>query len=127
MKKLYVNPLPVRIWHWVNVACFVALILSGLEVRYAGAWNVMSFRTAVVMHNWAGFAMIANFGLWLVFYLFSDKNRSYQPEFNLLKLARDSFLQARYYAWGMFRGERPRITWTRTTSSTRCSAPSIRS
>ena len=29
MQKLYVDPLPVRIWHWINALGFVLLILSG--------------------------------------------------------------------------------------------------
>ncbi|HJV62596.1 MAG TPA: cytochrome b/b6 domain-containing protein [Albitalea sp.] len=107
MRTLYVNPLPVRIWHWTNVACFVLLILTGTQIRYLGVVDVMSFRTAVVLHNWSGFALIGNFALWLGFYLFSDKNRAYHPEFNLLKQARDSFKQMKYYGWGMFRGEHP--------------------
>ena len=30
--KTYLHPLPVRIWHWVNAAGFVLLILTGLRL-----------------------------------------------------------------------------------------------
>lgn len=105
MTKLYIHPLPVRVWHWLNVLCFALLIASGVQIRYLGAIDLMSFRTAVVVHNWSGFAMIANFGLWFVYYLFSDRNRVYHPEFNILKLARDMYRQARYYGYGIFVGD----------------------
>jgi len=29
MRKIYVHPLPVRIWHWINAFGFVALIVTG--------------------------------------------------------------------------------------------------
>ena len=34
MQKLYINPLPVRIWHWTNAVGFTLLILTGLQIRY---------------------------------------------------------------------------------------------
>jgi Thiosulfate reductase cytochrome B subunit (membrane anchoring protein) len=106
MSKVYVNPLPVRIWHWANAILFLVLIVTGVQIRYLGSIDLMSFRTAVVVHNWVAFALIGNFFIWLLFYLFSDKNTAYHPEFNLLKQARESFAQAQYYGWGMFKGER---------------------
>lgn len=105
MSKVYVHPLPVRIWHWANALFFILLIVSGLQIRYLGSMSLMSFRTAVIVHNWVGFALIGNFGIWLLFYLFSERNKAYHPEFNLLKLFRECFRQARYYGYGMFRGE----------------------
>jgi Ni,Fe-hydrogenase I cytochrome b subunit len=67
MHKLYINPLPVRIWHWTNAVGFALLILTGLQIRYLDLINVVSFRTAVVAHNYIGFVLIANFFLWLGF------------------------------------------------------------
>ena len=105
MSKLYVNPLPVRIWHWANAFLFIVLIVTGVQIRYLDLFSFMSFRNAVVVHNWVAFALIANFFLWLLFYLFSDKNKAYQPEFNIVKLFNDSFRQAMYYGYGIFRGD----------------------
>lgn len=105
MSKLYVNPLPVRIWHWVNAALFLVLVATGVQIRYLDLFDFMSFRNAVVVHNWTAFALIGNFFVWLLFYLFSDRNKAYHPEFNILKLARACFAQMQYYGWGMFKGE----------------------
>ena len=85
MIRIYVHPLPVRIWHWVNAAACVMLVLTGIQIRYVGLVNVVSFRTAVVAHNWIGFVLIANFFVWFFFYLFSDKIRVYHPELNAVK------------------------------------------
>ena len=105
MTKLYVNPLPVRIWHWTNAFGFVLLILTGLQIRYVGQLDLLSFRTAVVAHNWIGFVLIANFFIWLGFYLFTDKIKVYHPELSPVKYFKASFRQMQYYGYGIFRGD----------------------
>jgi thiosulfate reductase cytochrome b subunit len=106
MGKLYVNPLPVRIWHWINAFGFVALILTGLQLRFSGQVNVLSFQTAVQVHNWIGFVLIANFFLWLGYHLFSDKIKVYHTELDSKKFFEDTFRQMRFYGWGIFFGEK---------------------
>ncbi len=106
MKKLYINPLPVRIWHWINATCFVLMILTGVQSRFIGQIDLgLSFRTAVTVHNYVGFALMANFLLWLGFYLFTDKITVYHTEPNREKFFEDTFKQMRYYGYGIFRGE----------------------
>jgi len=105
MQRLYINPLPVRIWHWTNAVGFVLLILTGLQIRYVGQVDVMPFRAAVVLHNWIGFVLCANFFVWLGFYLFSDKIKVYHPELSPRKHFRDTFRQMVYYGYGIFRGD----------------------
>ena len=104
MSKLYVHPLPVRIWHWTNAAGFVLLILSGVQIRYLDLVQVLSFKAAVEVHNAVGFVLIANFFIWLGFYLFTDKIRVYHPELSPVKHFRASFRQLLYYGYGIFRG-----------------------
>ena len=103
--RIYVNPLPVRIWHWANAFMFIVLIATGVQIRYLDLFDFMSFKNAVTVHNWTAFALIGNFFIWLLFYLFSDKNKAYHPEFNIVKLADQSLKQMLYYGYGMFRGE----------------------
>ena len=90
MPRIYVHPLPVRIWHWLNAVCFVLMVLTGIQLRYVGIVDVVSFRTAVVVHNWVGFVVIANFFVWLGYYLFSPRIRAYLPETNVMKMYRAS-------------------------------------
>jgi thiosulfate reductase cytochrome b subunit len=104
MPRIYVHPLPVRIWHWINALGFVAMIVTGFQIRYIGSIDLMSFRTAVTWHNWIGFVLIGNFFIWLLFYLFSDKIRVYHPELSPIKHFRATLRQAMYYGYGIFKG-----------------------
>ncbi len=105
MDKLYIHPLPVRIWHWTNAAGFLLLIATGVQIRYLDLIHMLSFRTAVVAHNWIGFVLIANFFIWLGFYLFTDKIKVYHPELSPAKYFRASFRQLQFYGYGIFRGD----------------------
>ena len=104
MKKLYVHPLPVRIWHWINATSVVALIITGVQIRYVGVIDLMSLKLAVSMHNWIGFILMGNFLVWLFYYLFSDKISVYHPDLNPKRYYRDAIRQARFYGYGIFRG-----------------------
>lgn len=105
-EETYINPLPIRIWHWINALGFVILILTGFQIRYVDLFNLMTFETAVKLHNWIGFAVIANYFLWLGYYLFSDRITNYHPVLDAKNFMRNFFRQARYYSYGIFKGER---------------------
>jgi thiosulfate reductase cytochrome b subunit len=105
MQKVYLHPLPVRIWHWLNAAGFIGMILTGLQIRYVGVISILPFRLAVELHNWIGFGLIANFFLWLDFYVTSPRFASYRPELNPKRFIAGSLRQMQYYCYGMFRGE----------------------
>src|SRR5450759_3944058 len=96
--------LPVRIWHWTNAVGFVLMILTGMLIRYVGLIDVVSFRTAVSVHNFVGFILIANFCLWLGFYLFSDRISAYHSELNPRKHFIGVLLQVYYDGYGNFKG-----------------------
>jgi len=105
MQRIYVHPLAVRIWHWVNALGFIALILTGVQIRYVDLIGVMSCRAAVSLHNWIGWLLVGNFFVWLGFYLFTDKIRVYHPELSPVKHFRASFRQLQYYGYGIFKGD----------------------
>jgi thiosulfate reductase cytochrome b subunit len=103
MHRIYLHPLPVRIWHWINAATCVLLFLTGIQIRYVGLVNVVSFHFAVVAHGWLGFVLIANFFLWLGYYLSSARIRTYHAELNPVKYFVDSLKQTLFYSYGIFR------------------------
>ena len=105
MKRIYLHPLPVRIWHWVNAVSFLILIVTGLQIRYRELLGLIKFRTAVDIHNMFGFILIFNFFLWLVFYIITGKIRIYLPPLNIRKFITSCVHQARYYGYGLFIGE----------------------
>jgi thiosulfate reductase cytochrome b subunit len=105
MPRIYVHPLPVRIWHWLNALGFIALILTGVQIRYSDLVAAVPFKLAVELHNWIGFALIGNYFIWLLFYLFTDKIKVYHPELNPAKYYRDSLRQAVFYGYSIFKGQ----------------------
>ena len=105
LKKIYVHPLPVRIWHWTNALGFILLIVTGVHLRFAGTLELMSFKTAVTLHDAVGFVLIANYFLWLLYYLFTDKIRVYHPELDPVKQFRSAMKQAMFYGYGIFKGQ----------------------
>ena len=105
MQRIYIHPIPVRVWHWINALGFVALIGTGFQIRYAELIGLMSFKSAVNLHNWVGLVLIANYFVWLLYYLFSDKIRVYHPELSPTKYYRDSFRQLLFYGYGIFKGD----------------------
>jgi len=105
MKRIYLHPLPVRIWHWINAVSFLVLIVTGLQIRYRELLGLMKFRTAVDIHNMVGFILIFNFFIWLVFYILTGKIRIYIPTLNIKKFITGCVRQARYYGYGLFMGE----------------------
>jgi len=104
-ERVYLHPLPVRIWHWLNALGFILLILSGLQIRYVDLFSLMSFEAAVRMHNWVGFVVIANWFVWFVYYVTSDRITNYHPDLDAVSFFQRYFRQAGYYSWGIFQGE----------------------
>lgn len=106
MKKIYLHPISVRIWHWINAISFLTLIVTGIQIRYRDLINLMSFETAIDIHNWFGFILIGNYFIWLVFYIFTGKIKIYIPSLNKpIEFIKGSIRQARYYGYGIFLGE----------------------
>lgn len=104
MHRMYLHPLPLRIWHWTNALGMVILALTGIQIRYVGLIDVLSFHTAVVIHNYTGFVVIANFFLWLLFHIFTDQARNYHAELSPREMFMGCLRQLIYYGYGMFKG-----------------------
>jgi len=104
-EKVYLHPLTVRIWHWLNALGFVLLILTGIQLRYVDLFSLMSFETAVKLHNWIGLGVVANWFLWFIYYLTSDKIVNYHPDLDARAFFDRYFRQAAYYSSGIFMGE----------------------
>jgi len=105
MKRIYLHPGPIRLWHWINATSFLVLIVTGLQLRYREAISLMSFEQAVDIHNWFGFILLGNYGIWLLYYLLTGKIKIYLPPANLGKFIKKAISQAKYYGYGIFIGE----------------------
>ena len=86
-----------RMWHWSQMALIFTLIFTGFRVH--GTHELISFNNAVTIHTWAALILLV---IWAfaTFWLFTTGEwRHYMPTgINLFKVAR-------YYAFGIFKGE----------------------
>ena len=69
MKRIYLHPLPLRIWHWVNASLFLVLLVTGLQLRIPGVPSVGPRHPALWLHKYAGWAMAASCVFWLLYSL----------------------------------------------------------
>lgn len=105
-EKLYLYPVWLRIWHWINAFLFIVLIATGLSLQYAGeSRGLVRFDLAVRYHNIAGIILTVSF----VFFLFGNW---LTPNGRFYKIKRKGLTdrlirQLRYYTYGVFKHEKP--------------------
>jgi len=103
MKKIYLHPLTLRLWHWANALMVVTLLITGFMVRMPGIASLPPRSTPLLVHRYAGWAMTAAFVFWLLYSLISG-NLSRHYIFRRRDL-KGSFRQAKFYLFSIFRGE----------------------
>jgi thiosulfate reductase cytochrome b subunit len=105
MIKVYLHPLPIRIWHWVNALAFIMLIVTGAQVRFGNVMHLFSFETAVTIHSLTGFILVGNYFIWLVYYLLTGNIKIYIPPLNHpVEFAKKAIVQAKFYGGGIMVG-----------------------
>ena len=68
-KMVYLQPIPIRIWHWVNALGIITLIVSGAQIRFPEVITILgSYRAAIWTHNISGLVVSVFFVFWLVYY-----------------------------------------------------------
>jgi thiosulfate reductase cytochrome b subunit len=104
MKRIYLHPLPIRIWHWVNALGFIILILTGANIR--NIVNIFSVETAVEIHSWLGFILLANYCIWFFYYILTMNIKIYIPPLHHpIEFAKKALTQAKFYGWGIMVGD----------------------
>jgi len=104
---MYLYPKWIRIWHLINAAMFLILIITGISMQYTGKENttyVVGFAKAVKWHNFAALILVINYILFVTGNLLTSNGKYY-------KIGRKGFLsdlkkQFIYYSKGMFKGEK---------------------
>lgn len=67
---VYVTPMPVRIWHWLNAFGIVTLCVTGLQIRFPDYINIFgAYKAAIRLHNTAGVVVSISYMLWLTYYM----------------------------------------------------------
>jgi thiosulfate reductase cytochrome b subunit len=104
---MYLYPKWIRLWHLLNALLFIVLIVTGISMQYTGRNNpayMVGFAKAVKWHNFAAVLLTANYVFFILGNSITRNIRYYLIERK--NLWSDLFIQGRYYAYGMFRGEK---------------------
>lgn len=103
MKKIYLHPLPLRVWHWVNALLVILLIITGIQLRISGVPSLQPHHPSLWIHKYAGWAMVASCVFWLIYSLATrNLSRHYAIKTGDLK---GMFTQAKFYLVSIFKGE----------------------
>ena len=104
---MYLYPKWIRVWHLINAAMFLILIVTGISMQYTGKENttyVVGFAKAIKWHNFAAIILVINYIFFVTGNLLTSNGRYY-------RIGRKDFLlnlkkQFIYYSKGMFKGEK---------------------
>jgi thiosulfate reductase cytochrome b subunit len=105
---MYLYPIWVRLWHILNAVLVIILIATGFSMQYTDRDNtvlLVGFARAVKWHNVAAIILTFNYIGFVAGNILTDNGKYYI--IGRKGFFPDLFRQFRYYAWGMFRGEKP--------------------
>lgn len=93
-----IYPLFERFWHWAQAALVLLLLFTGFGLR--GLHGLLRFDVAVALHTTAAVLLIILWIFAIFWHLTTGTWRHYVPTTDGL------FKVARFYAYGIFKGER---------------------
>jgi thiosulfate reductase cytochrome b subunit len=104
---MYLYPVWVRLWHIFNALLVIILIVTGISMQYtdkSGSILIVGFARAVKWHNIAATLVTINYIAFVAGNILTGNGKYY-------RIGKNNFLsdlgkQLRYYAFGMFRGEK---------------------
>lgn len=105
--KLYLYPGWIRGWHLLNALLFLILIVTGLSMQYSDKDSnifIVGFGQAVKWHNVAAIILTINYIIFVTGNALT-KNGSYY-RISRQNFWKDLLTQMKYYANGMFKGEK---------------------
>jgi len=103
-EKLYLYPIWLRFWHFINAVLCLILIITGVSMQFsAPAIALVRFDTAVALHNLAGIALTISYSIFFAGNLFTYNGKQYQIEYRGFMGRLKS--QFRFYTFGIFKNE----------------------
>ncbi len=103
---IYLQPTPVRIWHWLNAFGIVTLCVTGAQIRFPENANIFgTYKAAIELHNTAGIVVGISFILWIFYYLFVARTLAQLYVPNMGDIKSGIFRQALFYFFNYFRGK----------------------
>jgi thiosulfate reductase cytochrome b subunit len=105
MASIYLYPIWVRLWHAFNALMFLLLIFTGLSMQYSNPeYPFIRFDIAVTIHNICGIFLSLNYLVIFLGNIVTGNGNFYR--IRIKGFAKEMMTQARYYLFGIFRGEK---------------------
>lgn len=107
LEKMYLYPLWIRIWHWINAILFIVLLITGISMQYSNPENpfLISFELSVQLHNFCGITISLNYIFFILGNLITSNGKQYKMKTKgLMKRLYD---QSVFYLFGMFKKADP--------------------
>jgi thiosulfate reductase cytochrome b subunit len=93
-----------RIWHWLQAAALLALLLTGFAIHYPDHFGILgSLSRAVSWHSWLGLFLILNAFLGLFYHFTAQRFHHYLPALD--DFTSGAVRQLRFYLVGIFKKE----------------------
>lgn len=102
MRQVYLYKVYERVWHWLQALVILGLLLTGLAIHFP-ALRVLSFASAITIHNALGFILLGNAFLALFYHLTTGEIRQYLPQPK--DFVTHAAQQAGYYLRGIFHNQ----------------------
>ena len=104
MSRIYLLPLWIRLWHWTNALLIIVLAVTGISLHFADPkLPLVEFSLAARIHDIAGIALLAVYGFFVVANIVTGNWWQYVPK--PPGVIERCEVQARWYLFGIFRGE----------------------
>lgn len=96
-QSIYIYKRYERFWHWSQAVLVLTMLFTGFEVH--GSYTVLGFAKSVRLHTLAAWVLLTLWAFTIFWQFTTGEWRQYIPTFtNIITVAR-------FYAWGIFRGE----------------------
>jgi thiosulfate reductase cytochrome b subunit len=93
-----------RIWHWLQAATLILLILTGFAIHYPTASGLFGdLARSISWHSWIGLFLVLNAFLGLFYHLTAERYHHFLPKMD--DFTEGAIRQARFYLYGIFKGE----------------------
>lgn len=105
-ERIFILPLWIRIWHWLNALLMIILATTGLSLHFADPeLPLVPFELAARVHSVTGLMLTALYVFFVIANIVSGNWWQYVPKPG--GFGGRILNQVRYYGWGIFRGENP--------------------
>jgi thiosulfate reductase cytochrome b subunit len=102
-ERLYLLPFWLRAWHWTNALMIIILTITGVSLHFAAPGRfLIEFSLAARIHNIAGIVLAVAYAFFFIMNLVTGNGTQYFPRSPVIA---GCIRQARWYVWGIFRGE----------------------